>query len=162
MPTVAEQLRHGREARKLTVDQVAELTKIRTDHVRALEEGDFEAFSATIYIRGSVKLYGNLLKLDVPQLIAALDSELKITDKFSEPPPLMETKKTFVDSLMLFMSKVNWKMGMAGLIALAGIIVVGIVLVAISHRKPSDPVKNLPPAVYQSSSPGDTLPLTKH
>ncbi len=36
MSTVAEQLRAGREARMLTVEQVAELTKIRTDHIRAL------------------------------------------------------------------------------------------------------------------------------
>ena len=36
MPTVAEQLRTAREAQGLTVYQVAEITKIRTDHIRAL------------------------------------------------------------------------------------------------------------------------------
>ena len=43
MSTVAEQLRTAREAKNLTVQQVADVTKIRTDHVRALEEGDFNA-----------------------------------------------------------------------------------------------------------------------
>src|ERR1700733_11050655 len=99
MPTVAEQLRLAREAKKLTVQQVADQTKIRTDHVRALEEGDFGAFSATIYIRGSVKIYAALLKLEVAPLLATLDAELKGTKRFSEPPPLVETKKTFVDAL---------------------------------------------------------------
>jgi cytoskeletal protein RodZ len=61
MPTVAEQLRAAREAKKLTVQQVADATKIRTDHIRALEEGNFSAFSAPIYIRGSVKNYATLL-----------------------------------------------------------------------------------------------------
>jgi len=37
MSTVAEQLRVAREARKLTIAQVAEVTKIRTDYIRALE-----------------------------------------------------------------------------------------------------------------------------
>ena len=37
MSTVAERLHQAREARKLTIEQVAEITKIRTDHLRALE-----------------------------------------------------------------------------------------------------------------------------
>ena len=93
MPTVAEQLRAAREAKKLTVQQVADATKIRTDHIRALENGNFNVFSAPIYIRGSVKNYATMLKLDVPQIMAALDAELKGTEKFSEPPPLVEASK---------------------------------------------------------------------
>ena len=53
--------------------QVADHTKIRTDHVRALEEGQFGAFSATVYIRGSVKIYAKLLKLDEAKLLATLE-----------------------------------------------------------------------------------------
>src|SRR5882672_1174956 len=116
MSTVAEQLRAAREAKKLTVQQVADATKIRTDHVRALEEGNFGAFSATIYIRGSVKNYAKLLKLDEVQLLAALDAELKATEKFSEPPPLVEQKKTAVDYLILLLAKLNWKVSFAGVV----------------------------------------------
>lgn len=161
MSTVAEQLRATREARKLTIEQVAEMTKIRTDHVRALEEGNFGAFSATIYIRGSVKNYSNLLKLDVTQMLAMLDAELKGTEKFSEPPKLTEQKKTMVDDIALFVAKLNWKMGFAGI----GVVIFAIVAVsgflAWKHHQRSDPLKNLPPAVYQPSSSGDTLPLPK-
>ena len=52
MATVAEQLRTAREARNLTVEQIADTLKMRTDHVRALEEGDYDVFSAPVYIRG--------------------------------------------------------------------------------------------------------------
>ena len=90
MSTVSAQLRSAREARSLTVEQVAELTKVRTDHIRALEEGRFNVFSATIYIRGSIKAYAKLLKLDDVQLLSQLEAELKSTQKFSEPPPLVE------------------------------------------------------------------------
>src|SRR6267154_6527130 len=94
MSTVAEQLRLAREANKFTVEQIAEMTKIRTDHVRALEEGNFSMFSAPVYIRGSVKNYAALLKLDLPPLMASLDAELGRTEKYSEPPPLTEQANT--------------------------------------------------------------------
>ena len=85
MQSVAEQLRKGREQRKLTVYDVAGATKIRTDHVRALEEGDYRVFAAPVYIRGFVRSYGNLLKLDVPNLMAALEGELAEIKEFNEP-----------------------------------------------------------------------------
>lgn len=161
MSTVAEQLRHGREASQLTIEQVAELTKIRTDRVRALEAGEFNAFSATIYIRGSVKNYAKLLKLDEAKLLAALDVELKGTAKFSEPPPLVETKKTFLDTLILVWAKLNWKIGFAGVAVIALIVLAGMGIWAWRHHQASDPLKNLPPAVYQPANSGDTLPLPK-
>jgi cytoskeletal protein RodZ len=161
MSTVAEQLRAAREAKNLTVEEVADATKIRTDHVRALEDGKFNAFSATIYIRGSVKIYAKLLKLDEAPLLAALDAELKGTEKFSEPPPLVETKKTILDALILLLAKLNWKVGFAGIAAIAVIMVAGLSVWAWRHHKASDPLKNLPPAVYQPANPGDTLPLPK-
>lgn len=161
MSTVAEQLRAAREARSLTIEQVADLTKIRTDRVRALEAGQFNAFSATIYIRGSVKNYARLLKLDEGQLLAALESELKGTAKFSEPPPLVETKKTWVDTVILLWAKLNWKIGFAGMGIIAVMVVGGLGIWAWRHHEANDPLKNLPPAVYQPANSGDTLPLPK-
>ena len=162
MSTVAEQLRAAREAKSLTVEQVAEATKIRTDHVRALEEGNFGAFSATVYIRGSVKIYAKFLKMDEAALLSGLDGELKVTEKFSEPPPLVEQKKTFVDYLILAFAKLNWKMGFAGIVAVVVVVIAGLAFLAWKHHKQNDPLANLPPAVYQPANPGDTLPLPKH
>ena len=73
MSTVAEQLKQAREAQKMTVQELAEITKIRTDHVRALEEGNFNIFPAPVYIRGFVRTVATLLKLDVPQVMSALE-----------------------------------------------------------------------------------------
>ncbi len=162
MSTVAEQLRSAREAKKLTVEQVAESTKIRTDHIRALEEGNFNVFSAPIYIRGSVKNYANALKLDTAAILATLDAELKGTEKYSEPPPLSDQKKTFVDDLTLVLAKLNWKMGVAGLALVALALIIGLSFWAWRHHQKSDPIKQLPPAVYHPANSGDTLPLPKH
>lgn len=161
MSTVAEQLRAAREAKNLTVEQVAESTKIRTDHIRALEEGNFNVFSAPIYIRGSVKNYASFLKLPVLQVIAQLDAELSGTKNYAAPPPLSEQKKTIVDHLTLLLAKLNWKLGVAGLILIALILLAGSSILAWHHHKTTDPLKNLPPAVYQPANSGDTLPLPK-
>src|SRR5215831_10293408 len=120
MSTVAEQLHQAREAQRLTVEQVAEITKIRGDHVRALEEGRFDVFSAPVYIRGFVRTYATLLKLDVPQTMATLDEELGRTEKFSEPPPLTDQPRSPLDFLMLQLSKVDWRRGELALGAIAG------------------------------------------
>ena len=161
MSPVAEQLRFAREAKKLTVEQVADLTKIRTDHIRALEEGNFGVFSAPIYIRGSVKNYAAVLKLDTVAVLAELAAELKSTEKFSEPPPLSESKQTFFDHVTLVLAKVNWKVGVAGFALVALAVIFGVSFWAWRHHQKSDPLKNLPPAVYQPAGSGDTLPLHK-
>ena len=162
MSTVAEQLRAARESKNLTVAQVAEATKIRTDHIRALEEGNFNVFSAPIYIRGSVKNYAMRLKLDVPQIMAALDAELGRTEKYSEPPPLTEESNKPIDKMMFLLSKLNWKMGVAGSAVLAVILLVFLVSFAWRHHKRTDTLAGLQPAVYQSANSGQLLPLASH
>ena len=161
MPTVAEQLHQGRESKKLTIQQVAEVTKIRTDHLRALEEGNFEIFSAPVYIRGFVRSYATLLKLDVPKVMADLEAELGQTAKFSEPPPLSTEPRGLVDFFMLQLSKVDWRKGVItlGALVLFGIIVC--VLLVWRHERSADPLKGLKPGVYQPNpgASGETLPV---
>jgi cytoskeleton protein RodZ len=162
MSTVAEQLRAGREAKNLTIAQVAEATKIRTDHVRALEEGNFNVFSAPVYIRGSVKNYAKLLRLDEAPLMAALDGELNRTENFNEPPPLSEaTTNTLLDRLMFLLSKLNMKIVMIVGAILAVVLIVWLAGMVLHHSKARDPLSGLPPAVYQPGNSGDTLPLPK-
>jgi cytoskeletal protein RodZ len=161
MSTVAEQLRHAREAKNLTVEQVAEMTKIRTDHVRALEEGNFSVFSAPVYIRGSVKNYASRLKLDLPPLMAALDAELGRTEDFSEPPSLSEESGKPIDRVMFLLAKLNLKTVLAGVGLLGIVLVVLLVNSVLKHHKSGDSLKNLPPARYEPANPGNTLPLPK-
>ncbi len=161
MPTVAEQLRAAREAKNLSVNEVAEITKIRGDHIRALEEGNFDIFVAPVYIRGFARTYATLLKLDVPQIIKALEAELGQTEKFSEPPPLTDEKKGAVDFVTLQLSKVNLRQGLIllGVLAVILVVVSGVWLWRKQHN--ADPLKDLPPAKYSppARKSGETLPL---
>lgn len=160
MPTVAEQLRHGREALKLDVHQVAEATKLKTDQIRALDEGNYDYFSATVYLRGSVRTYAQLLKLDVARLISQLDEELASSRKFSTDPLAPERRKGAVDHLMLFLSRVNWSIA-AVVIVLALIAL----LATTSYRawkkhKTTDPLQKLGPGMYHPpAESGEILPL---
>jgi cytoskeleton protein RodZ len=158
MSTVAEQLRQAREAKHLTIQQVVEIMKIRADHLRALEEGNFDVFSAPVYIRGFVRGYSRLLKLDEPQIMAALDAELGRTSKFSEPPPLSEHPRGVLDFIMLQLSRVDWR---KALLALGVIVVIGGVVWGFAAWRHHNPLKGLKPAVYQSApgTSGNTLPL---
>jgi cytoskeleton protein RodZ len=164
MPTVAVTLRTAREAQQLTVKDVADKTKIRTDHVRAIEEGNYGVFPAPIYIRGTVKNYAALLKLDTARILADLDGELHQTARFSEPPSLGEpARKTPVDHLTLLLAKLNWKLGAAVVVLLLLVAVAALAVWGFHARKSHDPLANLPPAVYQAAgNAGDTLPLPAH
>jgi len=161
MSTVAEQLRKGREAQNLTVQQVAEITKIRSDHIRALEEGNFDLFSAPVYIRGFVRTCSTLLKLDVPQVMAALDEELGQHDKFSEPPPFTDTQRGPLYFITLILSKVDWRKSLIGLGVIAVLGIVTLVIVIWRHYRTADPLSGVKPGVYHSSQSvsGETLPL---
>jgi cytoskeletal protein RodZ len=161
MSTVAEQLRQAREAQNLTVYQVAEITKIRTDHIRALDGGNYDVFSAPVYIRGSVRSYATALKLDVPKILESLQNELSKTEKHHEHPPLTKQPKSFLDILMFQLSKVNWRivlpLGGAAILLLA---IFGIWRAWTSH-KAKDPLADVPPGIYQpqKNNSGNTLPV---
>ena len=161
MSTVAEQLRQAREAQNLTVQQVAEITKIRTDHIRALEEGNFDVFSAPVYIKGFVRSYATILKLDVPSLMAALEAELGQTQKFSEPPPLTDEPRGFVDFFMLQLTKLDLRKSGVILGVLAAVVVIVGGVWIWRHQKKSDPLSGLKPGMYHStqSIAGEKLPL---
>ena len=161
MPTVAEQLRQARESKNLTVYQVAEITKIRTDHIRALEEGNFDMFCAPVYIRGFVRTYATLLKLDVPQVMACLDAELSATSKFAEPPPLGGHAHGVLDFIMLQLSRIDWRKTAIALGVVVVIVACFSALSALRRSRTSDPLHGLKPGVYHStqSEAGETLPL---
>jgi len=161
MSTVSEQLRQGRQAQNLTVEQVAEITKIRSDHLRALEAGNFEVFSAPVYIRGFTRSYSTLLKLDVPKIMATLDGELSLSRKFSEPPPLSNRRRGLLDFFMLQLSKIDWRKGIIGLGILAAGTAMLLGWLGWRHYRAKDPLKDLKPGLYQSTQhlSGQTLPV---
>ena len=160
MPTVADPLRHAREEQQLDIYQVAEVTKIKTDHIRALEAGDYDAFTAPVYIRGFVRSYARSLRLNEAKVMADLDAELALTINFRKPPPLTGSHGGILDFVMLKLSRLNWQ---AMAFIAAGLLIFILLFAWLRFRRspPPDPLQNLGPGLYQppQKSTGETLPI---
>jgi cytoskeleton protein RodZ len=158
MPTVGQQLRAAREAQKLTIYQVAELTRIRSDHIRAIDQGQYDVFSAPVYIRGFVRTYATILKLNPEPILELLNQELVATGRsepdFSAPAP------DRTDSVMFHLSKVNWAVALR-LLGAVVVIAAGCWGYTIWHKAQTrDPLEGLSAGIYQAPpSWQDTLPL---
>ena len=64
MESIGEFFRQVRETKGLTIDEVASKTRIRTDFVKALEEGNFAKLPDQVFARGFVRSYARSLGLD--------------------------------------------------------------------------------------------------
>lgn len=159
MPTVAEQLKLAREAQGLKVHQVADMTKIRGDHLRALETGNYDVFSAPIYIRGFVRTYATLLKLDVQGLLDQLNRELTQANA-AEPALSQPPAGGAIDSAMFHLAKFSRRMALPVVVAVVVIASIVTAYVVWSHNQNKDPLEGLSAGVYSTgTSSGETLPL---
>ena len=61
-------LRRLRESAAASLDDVAEQTKVSKRYLMALEENDFAALPAAVYVRGFVSEYARALGLDSAQV----------------------------------------------------------------------------------------------
>jgi cytoskeleton protein RodZ len=64
-------LRNEREKRNLSIDDVSEILKISTRHLRALEEGDISALPHSTYIRGFLRSYASFLGFAAEEINSA-------------------------------------------------------------------------------------------
>lgn len=71
MATIGEQFRAARTARRMTVAEAAEATRIKPTHIEAMERDDFSGMASPIYARGFIKLYAEALDLDPGLLLQA-------------------------------------------------------------------------------------------
>src|SRR5207249_8043666 len=116
---------------------------------------------APVYIRGFVRTYAKVLKLDESEVVAKLEAELGQTERFREPPPLMKKPRGALDFFMLKLSRLNWRIA-APLGAVVVILLLGWAGVrGMRNRTGTEPLKNLGPGLYQSRSEqsGALLPL---
>jgi cytoskeleton protein RodZ len=68
------QLKAAREAKGLTVDEVAESLRLHTRQIAALERDDYGYFCAPVFVIGYVRNYARLLDMDPEPLLAGLGS----------------------------------------------------------------------------------------
>jgi cytoskeletal protein RodZ len=88
---LGKKFQEAREARNLTLDEAARMTKIRPARLAEIEADDFSQFPSLAYAKGFLLIYGKFLDVDVtPYLDAFEDSERVTVDGYSylqENPP---------------------------------------------------------------------------
>jgi len=159
MPTVGEQLRAARESQKLAIHQVAEWTKIRGDHLRALEEGNYSIFSAPVYIRGFVRTYATVLKLDAPRILEQLGRELAQSGK--QTPTSGLAAPGVLDDAMFQLSKSVRRLALPAVGVLVIAVLAMVAYFGWVRYQNRDPLEGMGPGLYQMPPASDTLPLPR-
>jgi cytoskeleton protein RodZ len=79
-PVIGPQLRAARERLRLSIDQLADRTRIRPHVIEAIEIDDFAPCGGDFYARGHLRTLARVLGVDVTPLLATYD------DKYSDAP----------------------------------------------------------------------------
>ena len=75
VPSVGEQLRTAREARGMTVNEVAHTLMLAPRQIDALENNQWDKLPGDTFVRGFIRNYAKLLKIDAGALVAQLQGE---------------------------------------------------------------------------------------
>lgn len=81
---LGKKFQEARQARNLSLDEAARMTKIRPTRLAEIEADDFSQFPSLAYAKGFLLIYGKFLDVDVtPYLEAFEDSEHITVDGYS-------------------------------------------------------------------------------
>jgi cytoskeletal protein RodZ len=94
MESIGTILRHERERRGLSVQEVFESTKITVLNVEALELDRFESFPNKVYARAFLRDYANFLDLDSGALLQRYESEWFASPSVEPQPTIPEKRKS--------------------------------------------------------------------
>jgi len=64
MPALGDEFRAAREARHLSLSDVSEQIHIRSVYLQSIEDEDWSAIAAPVYVRGFIRTYARFLGLD--------------------------------------------------------------------------------------------------
>jgi cytoskeletal protein RodZ len=97
MPALGDEFRSAREARGLSLSDVAERLHIRSVYLAAIEDEDWKAIGAPVYVRGFMRTYARFLGLDAEDAVARFSASAGATvapvstGRVEERPKIRET-----------------------------------------------------------------------
>ncbi len=86
LQSVGHRLRHERELRELSIDEVSKKTRIPRAMLEHLEDDQFESLPPDVFIRGFLKAYALAVDLDAETVLAHYSSERPTAERPSLPP----------------------------------------------------------------------------
>lgn len=69
MNELGDILKNARLKKGMTLDDLQEVTKIRTKYLKAIEDGNFEVMPALVYAKGFIKSYAEAVGIDPNELL---------------------------------------------------------------------------------------------
>lgn len=114
MGSFGERLRREREMRGITLDEIAESTKIARRHLESLEKEDFDSLPGGIFNRGFVRSYARYLGIDEEQAVAdyaaAASDPPVVENKFplevAEPDPELNPRRSVLPLILALLALV--------------------------------------------------------
>ncbi len=76
--SIGKRLAAAREAKGLSVDDVAHSTRMRPDKILALEADDYSSFPSASYARSFLQTYGRLLSMEIGDQLGTLGAEHQV------------------------------------------------------------------------------------
>ena len=76
---LGKKFQEARQARKLTLDEAARMTKIRPSRLAEIEADDFSQFPSLAYAKGFLLIYGKFLEVDVTPYMEAFETSDAVT-----------------------------------------------------------------------------------
>ncbi|MCF8721943.1 helix-turn-helix domain-containing protein [Nitrospina gracilis] len=98
-------LKHQRELRGISLDDIANATRIPARHLEALEEDRFDDLPAEVFIKGYIRSYGEALGVDANELLTAYEERIgkgrrEVREKSLKEAVQREHKKSFWQTQM--------------------------------------------------------------
>ena len=114
MGSFGDRMRREREMRGITLDEIAESTKIARRHLESLEKEDFDSLPGGIFNRGFVRSYARYLGIDEDQAVndyaAAAAEPVEPENTFpievSEPDPKLNPRRSTVPLVLALLALV--------------------------------------------------------
>ena len=75
--TIGEILREERQRHRLSIEKLAQKTRIKKKYLQALENNQFDRLPAATFVKGYIKIYAQLFGFDHQPLIALLRRDFK-------------------------------------------------------------------------------------
>ncbi len=115
-PVIGPQFAAARRRLGLTVDALAERTRIRPHVIEAIEVDDFSACGGDFYARGHLRTLARVLGLDVAPLLETYDD--RYADAPIDPRRVFEAELAGAGSIRATRGGPNWSVLVAAVMAL--------------------------------------------
>jgi cytoskeletal protein RodZ len=120
--SLGEKLKKARLEKNLTFHQISDATKIQVKYLENLENGNYEALPADVYIKGFLKMLAPILELNAQEIINCYKKERAISEQLGKKdfkknqlismsaPKFIITPKTIfiIASVFLFIAIGGW------------------------------------------------------